>query len=119
MTLNELRDKAYKIAEDHGFHEDWDFGRALRQTVCELAFAMESDRKGDWAINRTTHAENNPVFWSIKPELFGKDYYEEYVKGTVEEEIADAVIRLLDLAGACGIDLDWHVKAKMAYNEKR
>jgi NTP pyrophosphatase (non-canonical NTP hydrolase) len=37
----------------------------------------------------------------------------------VEEEIADAIIRLCDIAGIYGIDLDWHVKAKMAYNETR
>jgi len=45
--------------------------------------------------------------------------YEELIKGTVEEEIADAVIRLVELAATYNIDLDWHVAAKMAYNEKR
>lgn len=32
--------------------------------------------------------------------------FEAFIKGTVEEELADACIRLLDLAGLRGYDLD-------------
>ena len=32
--------------------------------------------------------------------------FEAFIKGTVEEELADACIRLLDLAGLRGCDLD-------------
>lgn len=47
MNLNELRDKAYKIACDHGFHdkelsnEHW-----LCLVISELMEAVEADRKG-------------------------------------------------------------------------
>lgn len=34
-------------------------------------------------------------------------------------ELADAVIRILDLAEACGIDLEGEIERKMAYNETR
>ena len=113
MTLNELRDKAYKIADDHGFHNDpRDFATRLMLIVSELSEAMEADRKGQW--------RGNPELLSGKKLLdveITRGEYKRTVKGFVEEEIADAIIRLLDLAGIHNIDLDWHVKAKMAYNE--
>lgn len=37
--------------------------------------------------------------------MFYKYAYENYIKGTVEEELADAVIRLLDLAGLRDIEV--------------
>lgn len=46
-------------------------------------------------------------------------YFREHVKDTVEDEIADAIIRLLDLSGYMGIDIDAHVGAKLAYNATR
>ena len=38
---------------------------------------------------------------------------------TFEDEIADAVIRLLDLAAGLGIDLEKHISSKVQYNETR
>lgn len=37
----------------------------------------------------------------------------------VEVELADAIIRLLDLAGALGLDLDGAIDEKRRYNAKR
>jgi len=128
MTLNELRDKAYKIAEVHGFHgidergiNHDDICRKLMLTVGELSEAMEADRKDRWFNNPYWNIGNVGKFrvLELNPEALPDGFYDIGVKGTVEEEIADAIIRLLDLAGVYGIDLDWHVKAKMAYNEKR
>lgn len=39
--------------------------------------------------------------------------------GNFAEEIADTVIRLFDLAGACGIDLAKEIQAKMEINQQR
>jgi len=36
-----------------------------------------------------------------------------------EVELADTVIRILDIAGFCGLDLDGAVKEKYAYNQER
>ncbi len=36
-----------------------------------------------------------------------------------QEEIADTIIRLLDICGACGIDIHSMIAIKMAINEKR
>ena len=35
------------------------------------------------------------------------------------DELADIVIRTLDTAEFYGIDIDWHVRAKMEYNKTR
>ena len=45
--------------------------------------------------------------------------FEALVKDSVEDEIADAFIRLFDLCGFYGIDIEAHIKAKMAYNATR
>jgi hypothetical protein len=37
----------------------------------------------------------------------------------MEDEVADAIIRLLDFCGARGIDIDWHIKNKLRYNATR
>ena len=40
-------------------------------------------------------------------------------KDTFEDEICDAVIRICDLAESQGIDLEWQIEQKMAYNKTR
>jgi len=63
--------------------------------VTELAEAMEAHRDGNT----------------------GSDKIRGFSK--VEEELADTVIRILDLAAGMGFDVDGAVRAKMAYNETR
>lgn len=41
------------------------------------------------------------------------------IKDTYEDEIADAMIRLYDLAGAQNIDLDFHISQKLKFNSLR
>ena len=73
---------------------------------------MDADREGRWA-------NTSGSYRLLDDKSLIHDFYKEYYKGKVEQEIADAVIRLCDLAGLYNIDLDWHVRAKMAYNETR
>jgi NTP pyrophosphatase (non-canonical NTP hydrolase) len=113
MTLNELRDLAYAYAKKQGFHEQpTNFDGSLMLVVSELSEALEADRNKKWAGYRITR-------FIRCPNLITKEFYEEKPKGTVEEEIADAIIRLCDLAGAYNIDLEWHIEAKMAFNKTR
>ncbi|GHU09552.1 hypothetical protein FACS1894151_07530 [Spirochaetia bacterium] len=53
------------------------------------------------------------------PDKITPEEYEEKIKGTVPEELADAIIRIADIAGIYKIDLNWHVVAKMRYNCQR
>jgi NTP pyrophosphatase (non-canonical NTP hydrolase) len=45
--------------------------------------------------------------------------FQNHVKDTFEDELADSLIRILDLAGGLGIDIQWHVDRKLAYNAGR
>jgi NTP pyrophosphatase (non-canonical NTP hydrolase) len=45
--------------------------------------------------------------------------FEQVVKDTFEDELADVLIRTLDLACSMGIDIDFYVSEKMRYNEGR
>ena len=52
-----------------------------------------------------------------KPEFCNA--FRDKIKNTVEDELADALIRLLDLTAALGIDIDKHVRLKRRYNKSR
>jgi NTP pyrophosphatase (non-canonical NTP hydrolase) len=124
-SLNELRDEAFATATEHGFHDRTaNFGELLMLVVSELSEALEADRVGKWAPKtiKGETADGKPVssrLSDIIPEFLHSESYAKEIRGSVEEEIADAIIRLVGIAGVYGIDLDWHVAAKMAYNKTR
>lgn len=108
MNLNELRDRAYKTACEHGFHdEEMSNEHCLCLVLSELMEAVEADRKGRFAKvpvdkkgtifdERTFHYQNK----------YFAENFKAYIKDRVEDELADAVIRLLDLAGLRNISID-------------
>ena len=98
MNLNELRDKAYQCAVKHGWHEEeYSNEHFLCLVISELMEAVEADRKGNHADTDAFNKYYNCVDF--------KENFERQIKGTVEEELADACIRLLDLAGLRSVDL--------------
>lgn len=96
--LNELRDKAYLCAIAHGWHEEelsndhW-----LCLVVSELKEAVAADRKGN-------HADTE-AFSKYYDRVDFKENFERQIKDTVEDELADACIRLFDLAGLRNVNL--------------
>ena len=107
QTINEDCRTIYEVAKSKGF---WDnernVGEMLMLVTSELGEAMEAHRKGN--------------FFKGEKLLEGdKEYFEARVKDTFEDEIADAIIRLLDMAGGLGIDLEFHINAKLQYNKSR
>lgn len=116
INLNKLRDKAYKTACEHGFHdqelsnEHW-----LCLVISELMEAVEADRNDNW--NRTAKVEQfkkrfeiSRICQGLDPEISKERGYEvtynACIKGSIDEELADAVIRLLDLAGLRNLNLN-------------
>ena len=99
IDLNSYRDRAYQNAVNHGWHEEekseahW-----MCLVISELMEAVEADRVGNYADIEAFE----------KNEMRGLDFrenFERYIKDTVQDELADACIRILDLAGLRGLDL--------------
>ena len=117
IDLNALRDRAYKTACEHGFHdEELSDAHMLCLVISELMEAVEVDRKGKRAnVDRyNKKIANSRICQWLDPDIPKERGYEvaynETIKGSIEEELADAVIRLLDLAGLRGIDLNLAMK---------
>lgn len=96
--LNALKERAYKTAVEHGFHEEeksdayW-----LGLVMSEAGEAINADRKG-WLADAV-------LFNDDLAKMPFKDSFEAHIKDSVEDEIADIVIRLLDFAGLKGYEL--------------
>lgn len=108
IDLNILRDQAYKIACDHGFHDkELSNEHFLCLVISELMEAVEADRKGKrfdkgkYEYNEITECQG----WLTAEEKF-INVFNRCIKDTVEDELADAVIRLFDLAGMRNISLE-------------
>lgn len=134
QALKELAREVYKNAVDHGFYEaemdmidavggDLDRSIAMQHFVfsqrialihSELSEALEADRLDRFStrvgVAKDALSRNDEAF---------DDIFRSCIKDTVEDEIADALIRILDLCAANNIDIGTHVWLKMAYNAKR
>lgn len=115
--LNDSAKQIYQNNKDKGFWEnERNVGELLMLVVSELGEAMESHRKGKFASRDFFYREleANPEH-SDTPELS----FKHHVKDTFEDEIADAIIRLLDLSAGLEIDIEWHIQKKIEYNKTR
>lgn len=109
INLNELRDRAYKTACEHGFHDkELSNEHLLCLIISELMEAVEADRKGRLGKNckRRFEMEYNRYPALVKEEMRFKCTFEKHIKDSLPDELSDAVIRLLDLAGLRGISLE-------------
>lgn len=114
--LNKLAAEAHANAVEKGF---WEGKPSNEHFLClvisELMEAVEADRGShrnrranvDWFKKRV---ENSRICRGLDPEIPKERGYEviynETIKGSIEEELADAFIRLLDLAGANNYNLN-------------
>ena len=99
--LNKLSKEIYENNKAKGFHEE---KHSLEHMMClvisELMEAVEAYRRNskvDYSY------EEDGLAYTIMEDNEFKDWYECTTKGSVEDELADAVIRLLDTAGALGV----------------
>lgn len=100
MTLNELTQKAHQNAVKHGFWSGRESNEhAIALIITEIAEMIEADRKGH-------HADMVSYQQLSKTGGFDKEAFDMFVDHTVECEMADAVLRLHDLAGAIRLDFD-------------
>jgi NTP pyrophosphatase (non-canonical NTP hydrolase) len=109
-------------------------GQALRAICHDASYAAGWWRHGEYDLrievrNRTRFgisltAEKIALIHSeVSEALEGlrKDKQDEHLpnRKSIEVELADAVIRIADLAGALGLDLGGAIAEKMAYNAQR
>lgn len=114
MTIKNLVEIAHNNAKDKGFYErPSEVGTIISLIHSELGEATEAFRKNRRTLDHaflkdylTTGSEAHREFSSL-------------VKDTVEDELADTVIRIADLCGYLGIDLESHVVAKLKFNKTR
>lgn len=117
MKIKEISQEIHQNNIQKGFwnggKEQKNVGEVLMLVVSELSEALEADRKDRRSVcGSFTKAVGNASLYSDE----WKQAFEEHVKDTFEDEIADAVIRLFDLCEGFGIDLEWHILKKHHYN---
>ncbi len=113
--LNEASNQIFQNNKAKGFWEkEISVGELLMLVTSELGEAMEAHRKNRFAKLERLEFElgqNEEQHWNEK--------FEYHVKDTFEDEIADAVMRLMDLSAGLGIDLEKHISAKVRFNKSR
>lgn len=126
-----LQLKIHANAVAKGFYDKRpEVGTQLMLVVSELGEALEAHRKGKFANTAYFESRKAELEGSIPATLSNDEYAAEYnriaanlfelhIKDSFEDELADAVIRILDTAASLGIDLEWYILHKMKYNEGR
>lgn len=101
MGINEMKERAYDIACKHGWYEQKRSNiHELMLVVSELGEAVNADRNGKYA--------NRERFENVLKEFHVPFSYafNQCIKDTVEDELADAAIRILSMAGFNSADLE-------------
>lgn len=103
MTIMDLQVASCRIATDHGFWKDYNTAYITRDDVNYAQYIIET--KLMLAVGELSEAEDALRHNKPLPEF--------------AEELADAIIRIADLAHKLGINLEAAIAAKQAYNETR
>ena len=116
-TLQAISDTAHSINVANGFNEAESYKRSVALIVSEMAEMLEADRKDKYSseiIKELTEREANMLCgMTIKQAhqfiITTEDFiawFNECVKDTVEDELADVVIRITSFLAARGYKIE-------------
>ncbi len=109
MTIKQLEEKCFEHALTHGFiRKNMDVQKLLDEVHGEVDEAISASIAGKRA-NYQKYCEVGK----------GNEAFVKYVKDTLEDELADTVMRVATICGYLGIDLQKHIAEKIAFNKSR
>lgn len=98
--LLDLVSQAYETSKAHGWHdEEHSMEHYMMLVLSEVGEALEADRRDKrarWQAFVYSDGEHDSRFVT---------HFEEFIKDTLEDELADVVIRLFDLCGTYKINV--------------
>ena len=114
-TINQLVQEAHENAVNKGWwDEDRSFGEIIALIHSEASEALEDYRKG---------RQPTEVWYEgkIDNQIARSSFVNEWCQKPcgIPSELADIVIRVFDVCGPYGIDLEKAITEKMAYNATR
>lgn len=116
--LNELCKKAYHTACEKGWH---DKPRSILEDLAlvhsEISEAVEEARTSEFLTEPYCIDESTKTRMYLGPHRSA--WRGLHKPEGLPSELADACIRIFDICGKMGIDLDFVVDIKMRYNESR
>ena len=122
MNINELAKEVHDNAVAHGW---WEKPPTLPEALClihsELSEALEEYREGNPLIYGTCALAAEDCKYSGVCDRVGRPGEGEGIDGPckpegIAVELADVILRTLDLMAALGVDVDAVVTAKHKYN---
>jgi hypothetical protein len=116
--LNEISKEIYEANKLKGFDvKNENLSQTLLLIVSEITEAQDALRKKRAPVNWEDH--NAQEIWHYGDDEKFKKLFNEHIKDTFEDEIADTFMRLMDLVGALEIDIDSHIELKRRFNSLR
>lgn len=132
-SISEISKAVHQNAKDKGFWNDIDehlesvedrdipflmesfIAQKLSLIHSEISECLEARRKGlnigEGSLGQFGYNQSLGLDFSTA--------FEQFIKNTDADELADAVIRIFDLAEWLGIDIEWHIRRKHEYNKTR
>ena len=112
FNINDLRNHAHRMAVMNGWHEkQWDDAHLLMSVIVEVAGAVQADSFGKRG-EMGTYEKYVSLLTDMKSNdasriAMSKMIYRIHLSGSLEDKLADVVIRMLDFAYVRDLDLSF------------